>query len=74
MGTKQKLQKEISAFTTNEELIAWCNKMKLKTFQDVFDMGESAIRRSAEFDMLWFSELLILLHDEDLLGEFDQAG
>ena len=70
MGTKQNLHREISAFTTNEELISWCNKMELKTLQDVLDMGEPAIRQSPEFDILWFSELLILLQDQDLLEEF----
>ena len=74
MQKKGNLYQDISALTNNQEFISTCQTMGINTLEDILKKGPAQIRQDPGFTMLWYTELLEMLKQQNLLEDYEKLS
>ena len=64
------LNQPLSELTLDLGFLRKASLLGLETLGDIMDADFSSLKQRREFSYLWYADLLNLLKDNDLLGEF----
>lgn len=64
------LNQPLSELTLDNDFLKKASLLGLETLGDIMDADFSSLKRRGEFSYLWYADLLNLLKEHDLLGEF----
>jgi hypothetical protein len=72
MQKKGNLYQEISAITNDETFITKCKTMGIITLEDIIKKGPAEIRKDPGFNMLWYTTLLQILQQQNILEDYEK--
>lgn len=68
------LYQDISALTNDEDFISKCKTMNIRTLEDILKKGPAQIRKDPGFTMLWYTDLLEILKQQNLLEDYEKLS
>lgn len=70
MQEKEILTRTIQELNTDSIFTTQAEKMGLITLKDVMDVDLNTLKQHIEFTMMWYTDLLLILKNANLLEDF----